>query len=160
LSWTYGTNTLAPGKAQRWWLWWPGYPGFEVIGVQTLTPGAEVDTDAPGMQMNADGSTTYFVTVSNPTAMTVQYHFRGVALGWTYGTNTLAPGETQRWWLWWPQYPGVEMVGVQCITPDAEIRYTTQGVQRNADASYTYLVTVSNVGTVTVQYHFRGAPVC
>jgi hypothetical protein len=79
-SWTYGTNTLAPGQTQRWWLWWPGYPGLEVIGVQVTTPGAEVLYDTPGMQMNADGSTTYFLTVRNVGSVAAQYHFRGSVL--------------------------------------------------------------------------------
>ncbi len=160
MAWTYGNNTLGAGAVERWWLWWPGYPGFEVIGIETVTPGVEIDCDTPGMQMNADGSTTYLVTISNASAVAVQYHFRGIAMGWTYGTNTLSPGESQRWWLWWPQYPGVEVVGVQCTTAGAEVQYTSQGVQRNGDGSYTCWVTVTNVGPLAVEYHFRGAPVC
>jgi hypothetical protein len=60
--------------------WWPGYPGFEVIGVQPTTPGAELDWDTPGMQENADGSTTYLITVRNPSAAPVSLHFRGSAV--------------------------------------------------------------------------------
>jgi IgA peptidase M64 len=76
-SWTWGLNTLAPGQTQRWWFWWPGYPGLEVIGVQPVTAGAEIRFATPGMQMNSDGSTTYYLTVTNTGAMSVQYHFRG-----------------------------------------------------------------------------------
>ena len=79
-SWTWGTNTLAAGQSQRWWLWWPGYPGFEAIGVQPTAPGAEIRFETPGMQMNADGSTTYFITVTNASSNAIQWHFRGGAL--------------------------------------------------------------------------------
>jgi len=79
-SWTWGTNTLGPGQSQRWWLWWPGYPGFEGIGVHPATPGGEIRFEIPGMQMNADGSTTYFLTVTNVSSFAVQWHFRGGAL--------------------------------------------------------------------------------
>ena len=160
MSWTWGTNTLGAGQSQRWWLWWPGDPGFEVIGVQTTQPGAEIDWTTPGMQRNADGSTTYFLTVANRGQVAVQYSFRGIAMGWTWGTNTLAAGQSQRWWLWWPSYPGVEVIGVQAVTPGAEIRYEVPGVQMNQDGSTTYLVTVTNVGSVAAQYHFRGAAIC
>jgi hypothetical protein len=79
-SWTFGTNTLSAGESQRWWFWWPGYPGLEVIGVQPITPGAAIQYDTPGMQMNADGSTTYFLSVTNLNSASVQYHFRGSAI--------------------------------------------------------------------------------
>ncbi len=55
---------------------------------------------------------------------------------------------------------GVEVIGVQAITPGAEIRYEVPGVQLNQDGSTTYFVTVTNVGSVAAQYHFRGAPTC
>lgn len=79
-SWTYATNTLNPGQTQRWWLWWPGYPGLEVIGVQVVTAGATMQFDTPGMQMNADGSTTYFLTVRNVGPIPALWHFRGQAV--------------------------------------------------------------------------------
>lgn len=81
-SWTYGSNTLAPGQSQRWWLWWPAYPGFEVIGVEPTpeTTGAELRFETPGMQANADGSASYFITVTNAGAAPAQYAFRGSAV--------------------------------------------------------------------------------
>jgi len=51
-----------------------------VIGVQPGTPGAELRFETPGMQLNADGSATYFLTVSNVGSTTVQYAFRGQAV--------------------------------------------------------------------------------
>jgi IgA peptidase M64 len=80
VSWTWGTSTLNAGQTQRWWLWWPGYPGLEVIGVQVTTPGAQIQYDTPGMQMNADGSATYFLTIRNVGAIPAQFHFRGSAV--------------------------------------------------------------------------------
>ena len=80
MAWTWGTNTLNPGQTQRWWLWWSGYPGFEVIGVQPINPGSEIQCTTPGVQMNNDGSTTYFITVRNVGPFAVQYHFRGNAI--------------------------------------------------------------------------------
>jgi hypothetical protein len=133
---------------------------LEVLGVQTVSPGAEVDCTDPGVQRNADGSTTYFVTVTNVGAGAVQYHFRGVALGWTWGTSTIGPGVTQRWWLWWPTYPGVELIGVQVITPGVEMRYGPPSTQIAADGSTTYFVDITNTGAVPAEYHFRGAPIC
>jgi hypothetical protein len=79
-SWTYGTNTIGAGQTQDWWLWWPGYPGFEAIGVQVVTAGNELQTDSPGIEQNSDGSTTYFVSVINPGSTDVEFHFRGAAL--------------------------------------------------------------------------------
>lgn len=160
MSWTWGTNTLAAGQSQRWWLWWPGDPGFEVIGIQAVSPGSEIDWTSPGMQRNGDGSTTYYVSIRNFGSNVVQYHFRGISMGWTWGSNTLAPGQTQRWWLWWPVYPGVEVIGVQVVTPGVEMRYEVPGVQANADGSTTYFINVTNVGPDAAQYHFRGAPIC
>jgi IgA peptidase M64 len=79
-SWIFGTNTIGAGETQDWWLWWPGYPGFEVIGVQVMTQGSELRTDTPGIQQNGDGSTTYFISVINPESNDVEFHFRGSAL--------------------------------------------------------------------------------
>jgi hypothetical protein len=76
-SWVYGTNTIGAGQTQRWWLSWGGYPGFEVIGVQSTTAGAELDWDTPGMQKNPDGSTLYWITVRNKSTVPVVFHFRG-----------------------------------------------------------------------------------
>ncbi len=78
-SWTYGANTIAAGSTERWWLWWPAYPGFEIIGVEPVTAGAELDVSSPGVQANADGSATYFLTITNSGAMAVEYAFRGSA---------------------------------------------------------------------------------
>ena len=79
-SWIYGTSTIGAGQTQNWWLWWPVDPGFEVIGVQAVTPGDELDTESPGIQRNADGSTTYFLSVVNPGTSDVVFHFRGSSL--------------------------------------------------------------------------------
>jgi hypothetical protein len=79
-SWVYGTNTIGAGQTQNWWIYWPGNPGFEAIGVQVMTPGFELDVTSPGVQRNGDGSTTYFLSVVNPGPGTVQFHFRGAAL--------------------------------------------------------------------------------
>jgi IgA Peptidase M64 len=75
---------------------------------------------------------------------------------WTWGTNTIGPGQTQRWWLWWPSYPGLEVIGVQAVSPGDELRYESPGVQRNSDGSGTYFVTVVNPTSATVTFHFRG----
>jgi hypothetical protein len=161
MAWTWGNNTLAPGETQRWWLWWPSYPGFEVIGVQPNSPGDEIDVSNPGEQNNSDGSTTYFLTVTNTGSNVVQYSFTGAAgASWTWGDNTLAPGQAQRWWLWWPTYPGLEVVGVQSVTPGGEIDYSSPGMQSNGDGSATYFITITNVSGITVEYHFVGLPVC
>jgi hypothetical protein len=79
-SWTFGTTTLAAGQTQRWWFSWPGYPGLEVIGVQPITAGAELDWDTPGMQKNPDGSTLYLITIRNRSAVPISLHFRGSAV--------------------------------------------------------------------------------
>ena len=161
MAWTYGTNTLNPGQSQRWWLWWPGDPGLEIIGVQCITPGAEIQYTTPGMQTNADGSSTYFITVTNVGPVAAQYHFVGAARSsWIFNTNSLNPGQSQRWWLWWPEYPGLEIVGVQGITAGAEIQVTVPGAEVNNDGSATYFVTVTNASSVAVQYHFRGSAMC
>jgi hypothetical protein len=79
-SWTWGTATIGPKEIQRWWLWWANYPGFEVIGAQAMTPGDELRFEKPGFQLNVDGSTTHYITVSNPTTDIVLFHFRGKRL--------------------------------------------------------------------------------
>ena len=161
MAWTWGTNTLNPGQSQQWWLLWPGDPGLEIIGVQCITPGAEIQYTSPGMQTNADGSTTYFITVTNSGPVAVQYHFTGRARNsWIWGVNSLNPGESQRWWLWWAEYPGVELIGVQAVTPGAEIQVTVPGVEINSDGSATYFLTITNAGPIAAQYHFRGSPIC
>ena len=63
-------------------------------------------------------------------------------MAWTYGANTLSPGESQRWWLAWGGYPGLEVIGVAPSEPGSEITYTTPGTQTNGDGSTTYFVTV------------------
>ena len=79
-SWSWGTNTIAPLGSQRWWLWWPSYPGLEAIGIQAVTPSAELLFETPGVQRNADGSGTYFITIVNRTPSAVTFHFRGTLL--------------------------------------------------------------------------------
>ena len=79
-SWTFGDNTIGAGASQRWWLWWPAYPGFEVIGVEPGTPGIELRYDTPGMELNPDGSATYFITVTNTGSAPARYAFRGAAV--------------------------------------------------------------------------------
>jgi hypothetical protein len=160
MAWTWGTNTINPGQSQRWWLWWPGDPGLEFLGVQAITPAAEIQYTTPGVQRNTDGSTTYFITVSNVGALAATYHFRGSALSWTWGDSTLNPGESQRWWLWWPTYPGLEVIGVQTMTPGAEIDCTAPSMQVNPDGSATYFLTITNVSARVVEFHFRGSPIC
>ena len=161
MAWTWGTNTLNPGQTQRWWLSWATDPGIEMIGVQAITPGAEIDYTNPGMQVNADGSVLYFVTVTNNGTAPVQFHFTGSSRGsWTWGTNTLNAGQNQRWWLSWGGYPGLEIVEAQPITPGCEIDFTGSGVQVNADGSSLYFITVTNVGNKTAQFHFRGCVIC
>jgi hypothetical protein len=118
MAWTYGMNTLNPGESQRWWLWWPVYPGLELIGAAPSGPAGEIQYTTPGVETNADGSTSYFLTVTNLGSSPAQYSFTGnTGADWSYGDNTLAAGQSQRWWLWWAGYPGVEIIGVQCITP-------------------------------------------
>jgi hypothetical protein len=161
MAWTWGTNTLNPGQSQRWWLWWPSDPGLEMIGVQAITPGAEIQYTDPGIQTNADGSVTYFVTVTNQGQAAVQYHFCGGSRGsWTWGTNTLNGGQTQRWWLYWPEYQGLEIIEVIPSTAGGEIDFTSDGVQVNADGSSVYYLTISNQSNQAIQFHFRGSVIC
>jgi hypothetical protein len=79
-SWTWGTSTIGPGQTQRWWLSWGAYPGLEWVGVQPATAGAELDWDTQGIQQNADGSTLYWISVRNKSAVPIAFHFRGSAL--------------------------------------------------------------------------------
>jgi len=161
MAWTYGSNTLNPGESQRWWLWWPGYPGLECIGVAPTASAGEIQYTTPGMETNADGSTTYFLTVTNLGGSPAQYSFTGgTGADWSYGDNTLAAGQSQRWWLWWPGYPGVEIIGVQCITPGGEIDYVTPGMESNSDGSTTYFVTIANTSAIDVEYRFVGFAIC
>jgi hypothetical protein len=161
MAWVYGSNTLNPGESQRWWLWWAGYPGLELIGVAPSVSPNEIQYSTPGMAANPDGSTTYFLTVTNVGNSAVQYAFTGsTGVDWSYGDNTLAAGESQRWWLWWPGYPGVEIIGVQCITPGGEIDYTTPGVETNGDGSTTYLLTITNTSSIDIEYRFVGFAIC
>ena len=161
MAWTWGTSTLNPGQTQRWWLSWSTDSGIEMIGVQAITPGAEIDYTTPGMQTNADGSVLYFVTVTNKGPVPVQFHFTGSSRGsWTWGTNTLSAGQTQRWWLSWAGYSGLEIVEAQPITPGCEVDFSGPGVQVNADGSSVYFITVTNRGSQPAQFHFRGSAIC
>jgi hypothetical protein len=161
MAWTWGTNTLSPGQSQRWWLSWPSDPGLEMIGVQAITSGAEIQYTDPGIQVSPDGSVSYFVTVTNRGQTSVQYHFCGSSRGsWTWGTNTLSPGQSQRWWLSWPGYQGLEIVEVIPTTPGSEIDFTSYGVQVNADGSSVYYLTITNQSNKPVQFHFRGSVIC
>jgi hypothetical protein len=161
MAWTFGSNTLNPGEGQRWWFWWNGYPGLEVIGVAPSDPAGEIQYTTPGVQTNPDGSTTYFLTVTNIGSTAAQYAFTGgTGPDWSFGDNTLAPGETQRWWFWWPGYPGAEVIGVQCITAGGEIDYMAPGMQTNPDGSTTYYLTISNTSAITVEYRFVGFAIC
>jgi hypothetical protein len=71
---------LNPGRTQRWWLSWPGYPGLEIIEAQPTTAGPEIDFTASGVQIDVDGSTLYFITVTNAGKQAAQYHFRGCVI--------------------------------------------------------------------------------
>jgi hypothetical protein len=161
MAWTYGMNTLNPGESQRWWLWWPVYPGLELIGAAPSGPAGEIQYTTPGVETNADGSTSYFLTVTNLGSSPAQYSFTGnTGADWSYGDNTLAAGQSQRWWLWWAGYPGVEIIGVQCITPGGEIDYVTPGIETNSDGSTTYFVTITNTSAIDVEYRFVGFAIC
>ncbi len=161
MAWTWGTNTLGAGQTQRWWLSWPKDPGIEMIGVQAITSGAEIDFTSPGIQVNSDGSVLYFVTIMNRGSVPAQYHFTGSSRGsWVWGTNTLNAGQTQRWWLSWPGFPGLEIVEALPVTPSCEIDFASAGVQVNTDGSTLYFITVTNRGKYAVEYHFRGSAIC
>jgi hypothetical protein len=73
------------------------------------------------------------------------------------GANTLGPGQAQRWWLSWGGYPGLEWIGVQPTTPGAELDWDIPGMQKNADGSTLYWITVINKSSVPVTFHFRGS---
>ncbi|WP_380705267.1 hypothetical protein [Salinithrix halophila] len=77
MAWQIGPQSLSPGASVRWWFHWSGYPGFEVIGVKPATPGSELRYSEPGVQMNNDGSTTYYMTVKNVGPFSVQYYWVG-----------------------------------------------------------------------------------
>lgn len=161
MAWTFGNNTLNPGESQRWWLLWSGDPGLEAIGVAPSAPGSEIQYTSPGTQTNPDGSTTFFLTVTNVGNSVATYAFTGgTGADWTYGDNTLSSGETQRWWLYWPGYPGVEIIGVRCITPGGEIDYGEVGMQANSDGSTTYYLTITNVSPIDIEYRFVGFAIC
>jgi hypothetical protein len=161
VAWTFGANTLNPGESQRWWLYWSDYPGLEIIGVQPTDPASEIQYTTPGMLTNADGTSIYFLTVTNVGSSTAQYAFTGgIGSQWSFGDNTLNAGESQRWWLYWSGYPGIEIIGVQCITPGVEIDYTQPGMQANADGSTTYFLTITNTGSSAAEYRFVGFPIC
>jgi hypothetical protein len=134
---------------------------MEAIGVAPSDPAGEIQYTTPGMQTNGDGSTTYFLTVTNQGGTPAQYSFTGnTGAGWSYGDNTLAAGQSQRWWLWWPGYPGVEIIGVQCITPGGEVEFTTPGMETNADGSTTYFITIMNTSAIDLEYRFVGFAIC
>ena len=48
------------------------------------------------------------------------------------------------------------MIGVEPATPGGELQVASPGMQTNADASATYLLTITNAGATTVEYAFRG----
>lgn len=76
---------------------------------------------------------------------------------WTWGTSTIGAGQTQRWWLSWGGYPGLEWLGVQPVTPGVELDWDTPGMQKNPDGSTLYWITVRNNNVVPVTFHFRGS---
>ena len=134
---------------------------WELIGAAPSGNAGEIQYTTPGVETNADGSTSYFLTVTNLGSSPAQYSFTGsTGADWGYGDNTLASGQSQRWWLWWPGYPGVEIIGVQCITPGGEIDYVTPGMETNSDGSTTYFVTITNTSAIDVEYRFIGFAIC
>lgn len=78
MAWQTGPVTLSPGQTQRWWfVWGPGDPGQQVIGVHPITPGSEIQYTTPGVQLNDDCSLTYLITVSNVGPSVASFFFRG-----------------------------------------------------------------------------------
>ncbi|MDR6225676.1 hypothetical protein [Desmospora profundinema] len=77
MGWRIGPSSLSPGQSARWWFHWSGWPGQEVIGVQPTTSGSELRWSDPGVRMNADGSTTYFMSVRNTGPYAVQFYWVG-----------------------------------------------------------------------------------
>ena len=55
------------------------YP-LEIVEAQPITPGCEIDFTGSGVQVNADGSSLYFITVTNVGNKAAQFHFRGCVI--------------------------------------------------------------------------------
>ena len=77
-------------------------------------------------------------------------------MAWEGLGGTINPGQSVRWWYSWGGYHGVEVARARPLNPASELRVSEPGQKLEPGGSYTYYVTVRNVGPFPVQYHLTG----
>lgn len=77
-------------------------------------------------------------------------------MAWEGLGGTINPGQSVPWWYSWGGYHGEDIVRARPLNPGSKLEVSHPAQQLNADNTYTYFVTVVNVGSLPVQYHLVG----
>ena len=77
-------------------------------------------------------------------------------MAWSTFIGTINPGASVRVSYWWDGYQGVQVARARPLNPGSQLRVSNQGQRLNEDGSYTYFVTVRNVGSLPVSYDLTG----
>ena len=77
-------------------------------------------------------------------------------MAWEVPVGSINPGQSVRVTYSWNGYRGVQVARARPRNPGSELRVSEQGQRLNANGSYTYFVTVRNVGAFPVQWSLTG----
>jgi len=77
-------------------------------------------------------------------------------MAWSVFIGTINPGTSQGVAYSWDGYHGVQVARARPLNPGSQLRVSNQGQRLDEDGSYTYFVTVRNVGSLPVSYELTG----
>lgn len=80
MAWEGLGGTINPGQTHHWWYSWGGYKGVQVARARPLNPGSKLRVSRPAQKLEANGSYTYYVSVTNDGPYPVNYHLTGGAV--------------------------------------------------------------------------------
>lgn len=86
-------------------------------------------------------------------------------MAWSLNAGSIAAGQSVRWWLSWPSWPGPELIVARAlptrtsdleVTAPAELVVTDVSVKLELNGGYTYALSVTNRGPWGVPYELVG----
>jgi hypothetical protein len=156
-----GFFTQTPGAVGRYWVSFGGADhGAQSIHAHPLNPGGSLQVDDETKVMNNNGSFTYWVTIKNIGSLTTNFSLQGG--GYTGGFNnvglfTQAPGAVGRYWVSFGGADhGAQSLHAHPLNPGGSLEVDDQTKVMNNNGSFTYWVTIRNIGSITTNFSLQG----